>query len=63
MVQKALDTGKRSIMHRKYEMGISSERMTGEEELHDAPMKLNPVITNICISLLVVALLTVCFHF
>jgi len=50
-------------MHRKYEMGISSERMTGEEEPHDAPMKLNPVITNICISLLVVALLTVCFHF
>lgn len=49
-------------MNRKHEAGLPSGLMTEVEELHDAPMKLGPVITNIFISLLVVALLAVCFR-
>ncbi|MEI7433720.1 MAG: hypothetical protein WCJ93_05655 [Methanomicrobiales archaeon] len=49
-------------MNIQHEIGISSGQMTEGEEPHDAPMKLGPVITNICISLLVVALLAVCFR-
>jgi hypothetical protein len=49
-------------MDRKHDTGLSSGRMTEVDEPHDAPMKLGPVITNICISLLVMALLAVCFR-
>jgi hypothetical protein len=62
MVQETLNTGKRSVMKVKHETGLSSGQIMGIEEPHDAPMKLGPVITNICISLLVMALLAVCFH-
>jgi hypothetical protein len=63
MVQEALNTGKRPIIQRKYETGILSEQMMDAGEPHDAPMKLSPIITNICISLLVMALLAIGFHF
>ncbi len=62
MVQVTFNTKKRSIMHRKQETGIPFEQMTDGEEPQDAQMKLSPVITNICISLLVVALLAVSFR-
>jgi hypothetical protein len=62
MVQENLNTGNRSVMNRNHETGISSVQMTEIDEPLEAPMKLGPVITNICISLLVVALLSVCFH-
>ena len=32
-------------------------------EPHETPMKFRPVLTNICISLLLMALLAVCFRF
>jgi hypothetical protein len=62
MVPENLNTGKRSGMNRKHEKGLSSGLMTDVQESYDAQMKLGPVITNIFISLLVVALLAVCFR-
>lgn len=63
MIQETFNAEKRSTIRKKHGTEISRDRNTGTGELHDTPMKLRPVLTNMFIALLVMALLAVCFRF
>ena len=62
MVSQSFNTGKMSIDHRKYgqEMLYEEEKDAGEPRT--SLLDPGPVITNLCISLLVMALLAACFR-
>jgi len=62
MSNDAFNTAKKSIVQRNYGSDIASvpTEDTGKPRVNG--MKLSPVITNLCISLLVMALLAVCFR-
>jgi hypothetical protein len=62
MVKQSFSTGNRSIHGRTYGTSGSSGHMTDTEEPNDARMKLSPVITNVCISLLIMAFFAIKFH-
>jgi hypothetical protein len=63
MVQETFNPGNKSILRRNHGTDTAFELMTEVPEPLEAPMKLRPVLTNIGISLLVMALLAVCFRF
>ena len=56
------NTEKKSIVSRKNGPGRSYLPVTDAEEPHTTQVKPGPVITNLCISLLVMALFVACFH-
>ncbi|MCX6698774.1 MAG: hypothetical protein NTV68_02420 [Methanomicrobiales archaeon] len=62
MIQKPFNTGNRTIIPKNCGPDIAFENKPDTEELRETPMKLRPVITNICISLLVMAIFAVCFR-
>lgn len=56
------NTEKKSIVRRKHGPVRSYEPVMDAEEPHTTREKTGPVITNLCISLLVMALFVACFH-
>jgi hypothetical protein len=62
MVKQSFSTGNRLIHGKTYGKSGLSGQMTDAEEPHDAWMKLSPVITNVCISLLVMVFFAIRFH-
>lgn len=56
------NTGKKSIVRRQHGPARSYGPVTGAEDPHTPLVKTGPVITNLCISLLVMALFVACFH-
>lgn len=62
MTIETFNTGKRSPIRKKSGSDILFEEKADTDELRNAPTKLRPVITNMCISLLVMATFVVCFH-
>ncbi|GEM_PF-2435626 len=62
MTQETLNEGNRSDIRKKYRLNIPYQQKREGGEQHDDQTKLSPVLTNICVSLLVMALFAVCFH-
>ena len=62
MVNQSSNTGKKSIDRRKYGPERFYEEVKDAGEPHATMVKPGPVITNLCISLLVMALFVACFH-
>ncbi len=63
MVQESFNTGERSTISRKKGTALSYQQMRGREEPDETPMDVGPVLTNICISLLIMGLLAAFFRF
>ena len=63
MVQKAFNTGERSTIRREQDTALSYQQMKDREEPDEIPMDFGPVLTNICISLLIMGLLAAFFRF
>jgi hypothetical protein len=63
MIQETYNQGNRFTIRRKQGTALLYQQMTDTEEVDKAPMNFSPVLTNICISLLVMTLLAVCFRF
>jgi|WetSurMetagenome_2_1015567.scaffolds.fasta_scaffold48662_4 hypothetical protein len=62
MVQESINTGKRPMTRRKNGPVTAYEQVSDTGELYETRMKPGPFITNICISLLVMALFAVFFR-
>jgi hypothetical protein len=62
MVSQSFNTGKKSIDRRKYGPDRFYEEVEDAGEPHTTLMNPGPVITNLCISLLVMALFIACFR-
>ena len=62
MIQETFNAGNSAITNTNYGNEGVVEKRPDAGELLDAPMKLRPVITNIGISLLVMAIFAVCFR-
>jgi hypothetical protein len=61
MANDAFNTAKKSMVQRNYGSDIASGPLEDTERPRKTGMIVSPVITNLCISLLVMALLAVCF--
>jgi hypothetical protein len=62
MANQAFNTAKKSILQRNYGSDIASRPIEDTERPRKTGMKISPVITNLCILLMVMALLAVCFR-
>ncbi len=57
MVQEAFNTGERSAIRGEQRKARSYQQIKDREETDGSPMDVGPVLTNICISLLIMGLL------
>jgi hypothetical protein len=62
MANQAFNTAKKSIVRRNYRADTASAPVADTENPRKNGMKISPVLTNLCISLMVMALLAVCFR-